>query len=86
MCLAIPARVVETDGFSALVERYGERLRVDLTLLPEPVEVGDYLIVQARRFAVNKVDAESAAESYRLFDEMQAILAGAADKPGEQQE
>ncbi|MEZ5840114.1 MAG: HypC/HybG/HupF family hydrogenase formation chaperone [Hyphomicrobiales bacterium] len=80
MCLAIPAIVLETDGSTALVERYGEQLRVDLTLLPETVAAGDYVIIQSRRFAVHKVDAEAAAESYRLFDEMQAILAGGEQK------
>lgn len=76
MCIAIPARVIETDGQTARVERYGEELTVDLTLMPEPVAVGDYVVIQARRFAVTKVDAAAAEESYRLFDEIIATMDG----------
>jgi hydrogenase expression/formation protein HypC len=69
MCIAIPARIVELHGANALVERYGERLEVSLLLLSESVEIGDYLIVQARAYAVEKVPPEEAREIYRLFDE-----------------
>ncbi|MDJ0950886.1 MAG: HypC/HybG/HupF family hydrogenase formation chaperone [Alphaproteobacteria bacterium] len=79
MCLAIPSKVLEVDGTTALVERYGERLTVSLTMLPEPVAVGDYVIVQARRHAVQTVDAAAAAEAFRLFDELSEILAPALD-------
>ncbi len=79
MCLAIPSKVLEVDGTTALVERYGERLTVSLTMLPEPVAVGDYVIVQARRHAVQTVDAVAAAEAFRLFDELSEILAPALD-------
>lgn len=70
MCIAIPARVIELRETSARVERYGEQLEVSLMLLEEPVAPGDYLIVQARAFAVRKIDADEALEIYRLFDEM----------------
>jgi hydrogenase expression/formation protein HypC len=70
MCIAIPARIVELRGANALVERYGERLEVSLLLLDESAAVGDYLIVQARTFAVRKIDPDEALEAYRLFDEI----------------
>ena len=69
MCVAIPARVVEIRGASAMVERYGERLEVSLLLLQDEVEVGDFLILQARAFAVEKIAPEVAADIYRLFDQ-----------------
>jgi hydrogenase expression/formation protein HypC len=69
MCVAIPAQVVELRGANAVVERYGERLEVSLLLLSEEVAVGDYLILQARAYAVAKVAVEEAAEIFRLFDE-----------------
>lgn len=70
MCLAVPAKVISLDGQSAVVERYGETLTVSLTMLPDPVELGDYLVIQAQSFAVDKVDEETALEAYRLFDEI----------------
>jgi hydrogenase expression/formation protein HypC len=69
MCIAIPAQIVEFRGANALVERYGERLEVSLLLLSESVAVGDYLIIQARAYAVEKVPPEEAREICRLFDE-----------------
>ena len=68
MCIAIPARVVEVRETGAVVERYGERLEVSLLLLEEPVAPGDYLIVQARAYAVEKIAPEDAMEIQRLFD------------------
>ena len=70
MCLAIPSKVIAVDGPLAVVERYGERLTVGLTMLAEPVDVGDYVIVQARRHAVQKLDEAAAEEAIRLFDEL----------------
>lgn len=70
MCLAIPAKVLSVDGDTAVVERYGEELTVSLAMLPEPVGVGDFVVLQMQRFAVAKMDAEAAAESYRLFDDI----------------
>jgi hydrogenase expression/formation protein HypC len=70
MCIAIPARVIEVRGLNALVERYGEQLEVSLMLLGEDVAPGDYLILQARAWAVEKISADAAQEAYGLFDEL----------------
>lgn len=74
MCLAIPARIVELRGGNALVERYGEQLEVSLLLLDESVAVGDFLLLQARAYAVEKVPPEEAQAIYRLFEQMAAEL------------
>ena len=77
MCLAIPAEVVHIEDEMATV-RVGEALRkASLTLLPEPAELGDYVIVHAG-FALHKVEPEEARESLRLLRE----LASAADEEG----
>ena len=70
MCIAIPARVLEVCGMNARVERYGEPLEVSLLLLAdEEVAPGDYLILQAGAWAVEKIAPEEALEIYRLFEE-----------------
>ena len=46
MCLAIPMRIVEIDGFRAVAEVDGVRREARLDLLPE-VAVGDYVLVHA---------------------------------------
>lgn len=78
MCLAIPSKIVALDGGQAVVERYGERLTVSLAMLPDPVEIGDFVIVQARSYAVQRLDAASAEEALRLFDEIAEMLEGDA--------
>ena len=69
MCIAIPAKIIAIDGLSAWVERYGECFQVNLMLLDEAVSSGDYVIVQARAYAVEKLSEAQAQEAYRLFDE-----------------
>lgn len=69
MCIAIPSRIVSIDGDTAVVERFGERLSVSLALLEEPAAVGDYLILQAQSFALERIDRDAAEETLRLIVE-----------------
>ncbi|MCP5158619.1 MAG: HypC/HybG/HupF family hydrogenase formation chaperone [Gammaproteobacteria bacterium] len=70
MCIAIPAQVLEVNGLHARVERCGEQLEVSLLLLTEEsVTPGDYLIIQAGAWAVEKIAPEEALEIRRLFEE-----------------
>lgn len=66
MCLAIPSKVISKDDFSATVDVCGARRDVNLMLLAEEVEVGDYVLVHAG-FAMQKVDREAAEESLKFF-------------------
>jgi len=79
MCIAIPAKILSVDDFTADVERYGERLTVSLAMLAEPIAVGDYVVVKARQYAVERMDAATAAESLKVFDE---IMTGLDMDPG----
>ena len=66
MCLAIPSRIVEKNEFVATVDVCGDRREVNLMLLPEEAQVGDYVLVHAG-FALQKVDREAAKESLALL-------------------
>ena len=69
MCLAIPAEVIHIDDEMATV-RVGDALRkASLMLLPEPAQLGDYVIIHAG-FALHKVDPHEAQESLRLLREL----------------
>jgi hydrogenase expression/formation protein HypC len=73
MCLAIPMRIVEIDGFRAVAEVDGVRREARLDLLPE-VAVGDYVLVHAGLAiaAVDPADAEETLSFLRqLADEIQ---------------
>jgi hydrogenase expression/formation protein HypC len=78
MCIAIPSKVVEVGDATATVERFGERLIVSTLLLPDPPELGDYVIVQARNYAVEKIGAAEAQEALALFREWFGMAGGDA--------
>ncbi len=65
MCLAVPAKIVHLTESSALVDMHGNRLNVSTLLLPE-LAVGDWVLVHAG-FAIQKLDAEAAAETFALL-------------------
>jgi hydrogenase expression/formation protein HypC len=73
MCLAIPMRIVEIDGFRAVAEVDGVRREARLDLLPE-VTVGDYILVHAG-LAIAAVDPQDAEETLtflrQIADEVQ---------------
>jgi hydrogenase expression/formation protein HypC len=72
MCLAVPGRI------QAIEERQGSRLArvefgginrtVALDFVPE-AGVGDYVMVHVG-FAISRVDAEEAARTYQLLEEL----------------
>jgi hydrogenase expression/formation protein HypC len=69
MCVAIPSKIISKEDLLATVEVYGARRQVNLMLLPEEAEVGDYVLVHAG-FAIQKVDIEAGKDSLKLFDEV----------------
>ena len=76
MCLAIPSRVVSTDGVTAIVDVCGARREANLMLLPEEIAPGDFVLVHAG-FAMQTLDRESAEESLRFFSRLVEAAAAA---------
>lgn len=74
MCLAIPAKVVQKlENDQALVEVGGVHNQISLMLVDD-VTVGDYVIVHVG-FAIARLNADEAAKSLALFDEIARQLA-----------
>ena len=71
MCLAVPARVIETDGQTAKVELLGNVQSAALALV-EDVKEGDYILLHAG-FAIQKLEQQDAEETIELFKEMEAV-------------
>ena len=70
MCLSIPSKVVEIDENNyATVETLGVKRQVTLDLIPEKVEVGEYVLIHVG-FAMNKISTEEAQESLRIYEEI----------------
>ena len=71
MCLAVPARIIEIDGESAIADMMGARREVSLRLLPS-ARIGDYVLVHAG-FGIQVIAPEDAQESIGLFDEIDHV-------------
>jgi len=65
MCLAIPMRIIEMDGATAVAEVDGVTRKVRLDLLPE-ASLGDYVLIHAG-LAIARVDAAQAEETLSLL-------------------
>ncbi len=68
MCLAIPAKVLEVSGDTAIVDFGGVKREICIALL-ENVKPGDYVLVHTG-FAIQVIDEEEAMETLRLWEEL----------------
>jgi len=70
MCLSIPSKIVEIlpDNF-AIVDTMGVKRKVSLDLMPEPVEIGDYVLIHVG-YAMTKMSEEDALESIKVYEEI----------------
>ncbi|GAB5047312.1 HypC/HybG/HupF family hydrogenase formation chaperone [Thermodesulfovibrio sp. TK110] len=69
MCLAVPSKIIEIDGYTATVDVMGLRKQVSLMLLPEEPKIGEYVLVHAG-FAINKMDPAEAEEALKIFEKI----------------
>lgn len=74
MCLTVPCEVLRVDGATALVRRGEARFAVSLLFLDEPVAPGDWVAVQAQRFAQARLSAEEAQEILALYAQLTAMV------------
>lgn len=70
MCMAIPSRIVALDGDMATVEAFGKQRHVSLLLIQEPLQLGDYLLIQAGGFAYEKVEQDAALETLAVLQDI----------------
>ena len=61
MCVGVPAKVIEKQEYSAVVDVMGSQTTVGIIFIPE-VQVGEYVIVHAGQ-AMSIVDEQYAKES-----------------------
>ena len=78
MCIAVPAEVISIDGPMAVVDVYGERFTVSLMMMSETVQPGDFVALQAQRYAVTKIAREDAQAARRFFEDLFPELAASA--------
>lgn len=70
MCLAVPMQIESIDGFQCICAARGIEREVSLFLLQgEQLAPGDHVLVHVG-YAIQKVSAQDAADSWELFDEV----------------
>ena len=72
MCLAVPLKIVELNGFDAVGEWEGGRRRIRVDFIPDP-QVGQYVIVHAG-FAIERLSERQALEDQQAFAEVENAL------------
>ena len=70
MCLAVPAKIIELKAGKAVADLHGNRLSVSTVLVPD-AGIGDWVLVHAG-FAIQKLDAEAARETFALMADLEA--------------
>ena len=65
MCLAVPGKIVELDGESAVVEINGVRRECNVSFVHEP-QIGDYVLMHAG-FAIRKWSDADLAEYDKIM-------------------
>jgi hydrogenase expression/formation protein HypC len=72
MCLAIPMKIMQVDGFNARCEAKGVEREVSLFMLQDDtLKAGDFVMVHVG-YAIQRVSEEDARSSWELFDQMMA--------------
>jgi hydrogenase expression/formation protein HypC len=67
MCLGVPGRVIEVNGWEATVDFWGVRRQVFLNIIDEPVQPGDYILNHVG-FAIRRIPPESVQETLDLYE------------------
>lgn len=71
MCLSVPAQVMKIEGENAEVSVGGTIMNANLSMVDD-VNVGDYILLHTG-FALQKIDADEAAETLKTFSEFDEL-------------
>ncbi len=72
MCLAVPLKLIEVHGSSAIGEAMGMTREVRVDFIEEP-KAGDYVIVHAG-FAIERMPEAQALEDLEAWEDVQNAL------------
>jgi len=67
VCLGVPGKVIDVNGWTATVDFWGVRKEVLLNIVDEPVAPGDYILNHVG-FAIRRIPPESVAETLALYE------------------
>ena len=69
MCLGAPGKIVSIDGLVATVDFFGVQKAVNLHIVDEPVEVGDYILNHVG-YAIRKIPADEIEGTIAMYREL----------------
>ena len=72
MCLAIPLKLVEIDGKTAVGEAMGMRREIRVDFIDQP-KIGDYVIVHAG-FAIERLPEQQALDDLEAWEDVRNAL------------
>lgn len=72
MCLAVPLKLIEVNGSSAIGEAMGMKREVRVDFIEEP-KAGDYVIVHAG-FAIERLPEAQALEDLEAWEDVQNAI------------
>ena len=72
MCLAVPGKLIEIDGYEGKCAVGGTTISARLDLV-EDVRLGDYVLVHAG-FAITKLEEAEALETLALLQEVGRVV------------
>ena len=72
MCLAVPLKLIEINGTTAVGEAMGMKRSVRIDFIKDPA-VGDYVMVHAG-FAIEKLGEAQALEDLAAWEELADVL------------
>lgn len=78
MCLGVPGKVIEVDGFLATVDFWGIRRQIRLEIVDEPVAPGDYVLNHVG-YAIRRIPAEDIEETLALYESLMAENGGGTE-------
>lgn len=73
MCLAVPLKLTEINGNTAVGESLGMKREIRVDFIPEP-KIGDYVIVHAG-FAIERLPEQQALEDIEAWEDIANALA-----------
>ena len=72
MCLAVPLKLIEINGNSAVGEAMGMKRQIRVDFIENP-QIGDYVIVHAG-FAIERLPEQQAMQDLEAWEEVQNAL------------
>ncbi|MCR5627573.1 MAG: HypC/HybG/HupF family hydrogenase formation chaperone [Lachnospiraceae bacterium] len=71
MCVALPLKIIEIDGKTALCDSNGVKANVRIDFIPD-AKIGDHVMVHAG-FAIEKIKPENVESELELFNTLTGL-------------